>query len=133
MIAKLFITIATLIYGIAPLFADLNSTHVFHPEWTAHSKLHMVWLLGTNSSIAALGLWLIWHRGQELLAGILGLCVVGGFWIAAGTQGLYGGALTDSGGIETRFLGFEGNAIAFGIVVVLLFIGMFIRSRSDDG
>ena len=132
MTAKLLITIATLIYGVAPMFADLNSTHVFHPEWTAHSKLHMGWLLGTNSSIAALSLWLIWNKGQELLTGILGFCVVGGFWIAAGTQDLYGGALSDPGGIETNILGLEGNVIAFGFVVVLLSIGLLMRTRTDD-
>ena len=132
MTAKLLITIATLIYGVAPLFADLNSTHVFHPEWTPHAKLHMVWLLGTNSSIATLSLWLIWNRDQELLAGILGFCVVGGFWIAASTQPLYGGALTDMGGIEINLLGLEGNVIAFGIVVVLLSIGLLMRTRTDD-
>jgi len=44
MIAKLLIGIATLNYAIAPLFADLNSTHGFHAEWRARSKLPMVWL-----------------------------------------------------------------------------------------
>ncbi len=132
MIAKLLVTIATLIYAVAPLFADLNSTHVFYPEWTAHSKLHMVWLLGTNSSIAVLSLWLIWNRSQVLLAGVLGFCVVGGFWIAASTQGLYGGALTDTGGIDVTILGLEGNAIAFGFVVVLLSLGLLMRARTDE-
>jgi|GEM_PF-6823943 len=32
MTAKLLVTIATLIYGVAPMFADLNSTRIFHPE-----------------------------------------------------------------------------------------------------
>ena len=55
------------------------------------------------SSITALALWLTWLRGRELPASILGLGVVGGFRIAASTEGLYGGVLTDSGGVETGF------------------------------
>ncbi len=74
MTAKLLVTIATLIYGVAPMFADLNSTHVFHPEWT----------------------------------------------------------LTDMGGIEINFPGREGNVIAFGFVVVLLSVGLLMRTRTDD-
>ena len=77
MIAKLLIGIATLNYAIAPLFADLNSTHVFHAEWSARSRLPTVWLFRASSTITAVALWLTWQRGRELPAGIVGLCVVG--------------------------------------------------------
>jgi len=127
MVSRTLITLATLLYGIAPLFADLNATHVLNPEWTPHSRVHMVWLLGTNSCIAALALWLLWSRAQRLLSAILGLCVMAGFWIAVATRPLYGGALSD-----TRILGIEGNAFVFGIIVILLVAGIAMRRSHDD-
>ena len=127
MASKLLITIGTLIYGIAPLIADLNSTHLFHPDWTPHSRLHMAWLLTSNGSIAVLSLWLLWRKGQVALAGVLGLCVVGGFWVAAATQSIYGGALSDMGGIESKILGLDGNTFGFGLVAILLITGLVLN------
>ena len=124
MASKILITVATLLYGIAPLFADLNATHVMHPDWTPHSRVHMVWLLGTNSSIAIVALWLLWAKAQTVLAAVLGLTVMAGFWIAAATAPLYGGALFDTGGIERTIMGIEGNAFLFSIIVILLLAGI---------
>ena len=132
MLGRILITLATLLYGIAPLFADLNATHVLNPEWTPHSRVHMVWLLGTNSSIAALALWLLWSRAQRVLAAILGLCVMAGFWIAVATSPLYGGALSDARGIDTKILGIEGNALIFAIIVILLVAGIAMGESHDD-
>ena len=87
----------------------------------------MVWLLGTNTSIAALSLWLLWSRSQLVLSAALGLCVMIGFWIAVATVGVYGGALADVGGIETKVFGVEGNALLFGLIVVMLAAGLALR------
>ena len=40
--ARILITLGTLLYGIAPLIADLNASHVLNPDWPPHSRLHMV-------------------------------------------------------------------------------------------
>lgn len=132
MISRILITVVTFLYGIAPLFADLNMTHVLHPEWTPHARFHMVWLLGTNTSIAVLALWLLWSRAQLVLSAVLGLCVMTGFWFAVATRGLYGGTLADVGGIETRILGVEGNSFLFGLIVVMLFAALVMRPNKDD-
>jgi hypothetical protein len=104
LVGRVLMTLATLIYGVLPPFVDLTETHVFHAEWTPHSRMHMVWLLGTNSAIAVLALYFLWlHKANSAfgvrLAGILGLCVFGGFWLSASTISLYGGALSDKGGV----------------------------------
>ena len=127
MIARILITIATLVYGIAPLLADLNATHVFHPEWTPHARLHLVWMLGSNFCIAALAIWLLWFRAQPVLAAVLGLCVTGGFWIAIATRSLYGGALSDFGSDVGKSLFMEGNALVFGAIVILLIAGIALE------
>lgn len=131
MISRILVTFATLLYGIAPLFADLNVTHVLNPEWTPHSRVHMVWLLGTNSVIAALALWLLWSRGKLVLSAILGLCVMTGFWIAAATSSLYGGALSDVRGIDTKILGVEGNVLVFGVITIMLVAGTVLQEPGN--
>jgi len=131
---RVLMTLATLIYGVLPPFVDLTETHVFHPEWTPHSRMHMVWLLGTNSAIAVLALYLLWfHKANSAfgarLAGILGLCVFGGFWLSAFTISLYGGALSDKGGVPP-ILGMDANIVVFSLALLLLLVGWFLaRAR----
>ena len=111
-IPRLIITIATLVYGVIPLFVDISATHAFHPEWPPHARFHMVWLLGTNSTLAILALYLMWVSNLEAavsirLAGIIGLCVYGGFVISTVTSKLYGGALVDPIGGVPPVMGME--------------------------
>ena len=132
---RILMTLATLIYGVLPPFVDLTETHVFHPEWTPHSRLHMVWLLGTNSAIAFLALYFLWfHKVNSAfgvrLAGILGLCVFGGFWLSATSTSLYGGSLSDKGGVPP-ILGMDANILIFSLALFILLAGWFLaRLRS---
>ncbi len=132
---RVLMTLATLIYGVLPPFVDLTETHVFHPDWTPHSRMHMVWLLGTNSAIAVLALYFLWlHKANRAfgvrLAGILGLCVFGGFCLSASTVSLYGGALSDEGGVPP-ILGMDANIAVFSSALLLLLVGWFLaRARN---
>ena len=135
LIGRVLMTLATLIYGVLPPFVDLTDTHVFHPEWTPHSRLHMVWLLGTNSAIALLALYFLWlHKPNSAfgvrLSGILGLCVFGGFWLSATSISFYGGALSDKGGVPP-ILGMDANILIFSLALFILLVGWFLaRQRS---
>lgn len=127
LVGRVLMTVATLFYGVLPPFVDLTETHVFHPAWTPHSRLHMVWLLGTNSTIAVLALYFLWlHKANRAfgvrLAGILGLCVFGGFWLSAATVSLYGGALSDKGGVPP-IMGMDANIVVFSLALLLLLVG----------
>ena len=132
-VGQILMTFATLTYGMIPPFVDLTETHVFHPEWTPHSRMHMVWLLGTNSAIALVALYFLWRRRADRafgiwLAGILGLSVYGGFWLSASTASLYGGALADKGGVPP-LMGMDANVIVFGLGVFVLMLG-WLMARS---
>ena len=67
-----------------------------------------------------------------VLSAALGLCVMTGFWIAVATRGLYGGTLADAGGIETRIMGIEGNALLFGLIVVMLIVAVVLKPKSTN-
>lgn len=135
MLGRVIMTIATLIYGIIPPLVDLRETHVFHPDWTPHARMHMVWLLGTNTSIAMVALYILWLHQSSLilrvrLAGVLGLCVYGGFMLSASTTSLYGGSLSDAGGVPPIMV-MDANILAFSLALLLLLAGWFLASKSD--
>lgn len=134
-IGRILMTAATLIYGIIPPVVDLTETHVFHPDWTPHSRMHMVWLLGTNSSLALIALFFLWMYKQDRafgirLAGTLGLCVYGGFMLSAATTSLYGGSLSDKGGVPP-IMGMDANIFGFSLGLLVLIVGWIFARKSS--
>ena len=135
LLGRIIMTIATLMYGVIPPFVDLTETHVFHQDWTPHARMHMVWLLGTNTTIALVALYFLWLQKSSSalgvrLAGVLGLCVYGGFMLSASTTSLYGGSLSDKGGVPP-VMGMDANILAFSLALVLLLVGWYLARKSD--
>ncbi len=137
-ISRWLITVATLVYGFIPPIVDLTATHVFHPDWMPHARLHAVWQLATNSGLALLAFYLLWIRSSNGLlrirmAGLIGLCVYGGFFVSALTHPLFGGALADEQGGVPTVMGLYGNVIAFTPMLMLVIIGLWLsRSGVSD-
>ena len=132
--SRILITIATLVYGVIPLLVDLTETHVFHPDWTPHARFHMVWLLSTNSVLAALALYLMWLGKYDAsthvrAAGIIGLCVLGGFFISALMSNFYGGSLVDPVGGIPPIMGLDANLVVFSPMLVLVVIGLWLSFK----
>lgn len=132
--SRILITIATLVYGVIPVLVDLTETHVFHPDWTPHARFHMVWLLSTNSILAALALYLMWISKYDAViriraAGAVGLCVLGGFFVSALTKNLYGGLLVDPVGGVPPIMGLDANLVIFTPMLVLVVIGLWSSFR----
>ncbi len=136
-ISRMLITIGTVIYGIIPPFVDLTETHVFHPDWTEHARFHMVWLLGTNTGLAFFAFYLLWKKGENLLlriraAGVLGLFILGGFFLSVLTRPIYGGALVDEqGGVPSIpiFGGLDANVTVFTPALALVILGLWLSAR----
>ncbi|MBV1878770.1 MAG: hypothetical protein KUG79_14105 [Pseudomonadales bacterium] len=129
-LGKLFMTLAIAVFTFIPPLADLaTDTHVFHPGWMPHARVHTVWLLGLTSSVGLLALYLLWFRKvdtyfNENLAGILGAAVYGSFFLSSLTAQLYGGALSDHGdGIEQTIIGLNLNVFTFGVATIFLGLG----------
>lgn len=133
-LGQAIMTVATLVYGLGPLIIDLTATHVFHPEWTPHARMHMVWLLGTNTLIALVALYFLWlYKFVAFgvnLAGILGLCVYGSFMLSAFTSPLYGGSMGDEAGVPL-VMGLDANIFGFSIALMLLLAGWFLARKND--
>lgn len=136
-LARILITIATLVYGFVPLLVDLTETHVFHPDWTPHARFHMVWLLATNTSLALVSLYLLWISRFDTLirvraAGMLGLCALGGFFVSLITKGLYGGSLVDPHGGVPPIMGLDANLVVFTPMLLLVVIGLFLSFANNE-
>jgi len=130
--------LAIAVFTFIPPIADLaTDTHVFHPGWLPHARVHTVWLLGLTSSIGLLALYLLWFRDEESLfnvnlAGVLATFVYGSFFLSALTARFYGGALSDpQGGIEQSIMGMNLNVFTFGMASIALFAGWVMCKRNQ--
>jgi len=126
--ARMLVTLPALFLALGPPIADLNATHVANPLWAGHARLHTMWLISTNSLVMIVALRLLWSgppvRRTVLLASVLVGAVVLGFFIAAATQSLYGGTLTDPNGIPFRVGPLDANLAGFGFLAVVLTIAV---------
>ena len=128
---KILITLATIFYGIMPVIADLSDSHLLNPSWMPHAKFHLVWLLSTNSLFALFALYLIWIENKAFQAGLIGIIVTSGFWIAALTRDLYGGLFVDPNLEVSEMMGLHPNVFAFIFVTLFLVVGTYLQSEAS--
>jgi hypothetical protein len=131
MTARILITVGVLIYGLVVPILEVNATHVFNPEWTPHARLHEVWQLATNTSLAAYSLWLVWGKGAIRLPGILAVFITGGFLFAYAIRGVYDGSMVLSDGSEKLVFGISIGVVGFGLVWVLAIAAMVLEGRGS--
>jgi hypothetical protein len=59
------LTLANLITVAAPVAADWNDSHIFHPRWPSHARFHGVVALAMTCSLAGLNLWSLWSDATD--------------------------------------------------------------------
>ncbi len=97
---RVILSLALIPFGVLTPILELGVTHVVNPDWPGHARLHEVWQLLTNSSLAMLCLWLIWCSRQLRLPALIAFIVSLGFLVAYGLSPLYGGTMRHSDGSE---------------------------------
>jgi len=97
---RIILTLALIPFGVLTPILELGVTHVINPDWPGHARLHEVWQLLTNSSLAMLCLWLIWCSRQLRLAALIAFIISLGFLVAYALSPLYGGTMLHSDGSE---------------------------------
>jgi hypothetical protein len=137
LLGRIPMSIAAIIVGVLPLRIDLGPSHILNPAWTAHARLHGVWLLATGALLALFSLYLIWirrddRRGALGTAGVILACLFGGFFVATATVAQYGGGvLVDSASdaglpLADMVLGVPTNVLVFAVATTLLVIGLVL-------
>ena len=130
--SKYFTSIALICAGLGPLLIDVGITHLQNPDWDAHARVHEVWRLSTNTFIAFLGLYLIWIMQKELLAAILSLCLLLGFWVSVLLMPFYDGLAIGQGVNELEPLGIPLNIISFAAVSIIQIAGLILMKHNNQ-
>ena len=130
MVPRVLVTLATLAYAVGPLVVDLNRTHLRHPAWPGHARLHLLWAAVGQLGVGLLMLWRVWWGagdpvglGQE--AAVVGLLFTGGFWVALALRRFYGGTLHDPQGIPP-WRGIDGNLVAVALISAMLVAALLL-------
>lgn len=102
--ARILLGTFCLIQGLATVVLDLNRTHAAHPHWLGHARFHVVWQTVTAAVLAVIEACLLWYPGPLVserfyLAAILACAPMAGFFGALASRRIYGGTLSDPGGI----------------------------------
>ena len=130
--SKYFTSIALICAGLGPLLIDVGITHLLNPDWDAHARVHEAWRLLTNSFIAFLGLYLIWIMQKELLAALLSLCLLLGFWVSVFLMPFYNGLAVGQGVDELEPFGVPLNIISFAVVSIIQIAGLILMKQNNQ-
>ena len=130
--SKYFTSIALICAGLGPLLIDVGITHILNPDWDAHARVHEVWRLSSHSFIAFLGLYLIWIMQKELLAALLSLCLLLGFWVSVFLMPFYDGLAVGQGVDELEPFGVPLNIISFAVVSIVQIAGLILMKNNNQ-
>ena len=130
--SKYFTSIALICAGLGPLSIDVGITHLLNPDWDAHARVHEVWRLSTNLFISFIGLYLIWIMQKELLAALLSLCLLLGFWVSVFLMPFYDGLAVGQGVDELEPFGVPINIISFAVVSIIQIVGLIIMKHNNQ-
>ena len=141
LLARLLLTLVTLGYGLATVFADFNKTHATNPQWTPHARFHVVWQISSYVGFGLLALALIWWPGplaleRLYLAAAMSVIVYSAFFGALLAMPIYGGSAFDKNGykpfkapVPIIAKAWDVNITAFSIQLVLLAGGIVAVMR----
>ncbi|MBV7337450.1 hypothetical protein KFU94_56305 [Chloroflexi bacterium TSY] len=124
-IVKLVLTVMTIYFAVIPITVDVGEGHLFNPEWTPHSKIHLVWFLLFTVLMAGLSLYLLWFRDEILATSLIGLSFNSGFVFAYFTAPFYGGVLPSESSQVFSITDIPPN-LAENFILGLIFLGIAI-------
>ena len=130
--SKYLTSIALISAGLGPLLIDVGITHLLNPDWDAHARVHEVWRLSSHSFIAFLGLYLIWIMQKEVLAALLSLCLLLGFWVSVFLMPFYDGLAVGQGVDELEPFGVPLNIISFAVVSIIQIAGLILMKNNNQ-
>ncbi len=134
---KLLLTLGTAMYTFIPPAVDiLTPTHIFHPDWVPHARFHTMWAILSASTMGLIALWMLWRapagaRTGVMIAGSISSGVLGAFMVAAMTMPLYGGALSDPGGVQPLAGGLDANLVSFAAALAMVVLGWRLASATQ--
>jgi hypothetical protein len=129
------------VQGAATIALDLNRTHASHPQWPGHARFHVVWQTATIAALSIFEVIVLFFRGAShpqrfFFVLVLAAAPVFGFFAAFLTRSIYGGTLSDPGGIPplnvrigTRTLRIDLN-LATEVIAVAFLTALYFTYRA---
>jgi len=128
-LARILVSVASLVTLIGSNLADWNKTHLFSELWSPHAKFHGAWLIFAFSLLSLYCLYLVWSQPDRQpqptrTAAMVQTCI----WLAFFPALLVpGGALADPGksfaeiaGLEVNFYGALGQLLVLALSLALI-------------
>ena len=108
--------------------ADLNTSHVFNPDWPPHARFHSVAGWGSIAGSQLLALWLLWRPGRHAdddevatkIAALLPAIAWVPFFPALATPGT---AVEDEPGHLARVAGVPVNLVPATLIPIISALG----------
>ena len=123
LVLRIALTITALEF-FGPAVRDTGASHLLHPDWVGHARIHLAWLLGFMVLSGLVNLYFIWGRRPIVeslrLSALWQSCNLGGFWIAVAFDPMYEGEITVPG-VHTHVFGYDENVFAFSVFTLIMF------------
>ena len=145
LLARVLLTLVTLGYGLATVFADFNKTHATNPLWTPHARFHVVWQISSYVGFGLLALALTWWPGplateRLYLVAAMGAVVYVAFFVAVFAMPVYGGEAYDKNGympfaapVPVIAKRWDLNITIFSVLAVILVVSFLSISGAAAG
>ena|SRR5271167_4702300 len=145
LLARVLLTLVTLGYGLATVFADFNKTHATNPLWTPHARFHVVWQISSYVGFGLLALALTWWPGplateRLYLVAAMGAIVYVAFFVAVFAMPVYGGEAYDKNGympfaapVPVIAKRWDLNITIFSVLAVVLVVSFLSIPRGAVG
>ena len=129
---RVLLTITALEF-FGPILRDSNATHLLHPDWPGHARVHLVWLLAFMFFSGLVNLYLVWWRRpvdvRDLrLSAAWQCCNLGGFWVAYVLEHAYGGQIAVPGS-HAHILGWDENVFVFMVLSIVMVVALSLLAR----
>lgn len=143
--ARILLTLVTLGYSLATVFADFNKTHATNPLWTPHARFHVVWQISSYVGFGLLALALTWWPGplateRLYLVAAMGAVVYVAFFVAVFAMPVYGGEAYDKNGympfaapVPVIAKRWDLNITIFSVLAVILVVSFLSISGAAAG
>ena len=119
-LAKLSVGLSAAIFAVLIPAMEINSTHLFNPEWPEHARLHEAWQLLTNAGVSLLAVACVWTQRAARLGVSLALIICAAFLTAWVLGATYGGSMLHTDGTQMAVAGLNVAVIVVFIVTGLL-------------
>ena len=117
---------------VAPL-VDLSASHLLHPDWPMHARLHVLWAVLAFSMLGGYSLYLLWVspwsiRVRLQVSILINFIINIAFVVSAASMPLYGGGLADNqGGVPSLANGWDANLLVVAATMLLLIVTLRLQ------